>query len=534
MSKKSVCLLLAALLVATAVLSLVACNPQSEYDDKGRMILNLRNLYFSEWTGGDTYTAYVEKKFNVQIKPTSYSWADWDNQVYSPINANNLTDVFHFSLDNYNFANSYEFWAKGGVIKALPDDLSGWPNVQKLLSGINNIDSLKINGKLYCIPVAKNIKQTETEYSPFTYVYRRDWAKKLNVYQPDDEYTWDQFVALLDAFYRDESLCNSGKNGNFIALADVEWGFPSVVNFYKEAPHCYTVKDGQVVSTYTTSEYLEGLELAKSWVSDNSRMYYGYDQYAAKDGDVSKQYQAGRVGVFYENLSLSNYTTLRKNMSERSEIDTQQKLDDATAIMKVQAPDGKYALEGTDNWFSATFFSADISDEKMEKILDIMDWTLSDEGTEMAAYGFEGYDYEKDAEGNITLLEDGWEKDLNGNYIDKLNGVKYLRYMCTLGYDMNSYDPLVDKDALAILNDWYDFMDTQNQAGNLRILKEDAAVKWMSGSLKSKNSGDLLSKANTAVTKYVYGKIDKNSYLDEFNTKMWQNVLAEINAAFNK
>lgn len=522
-------LLLMAVFTFVASLSITSCsNNNNEFDEKGRMILNLRNLYFNEWTGGDTYTSKIEEKFNVSISPTSYSWADWDSQVWGPVNANNLSDVFHFDIDSYNFANSYIEWVEGDVIKALPSDMSKWPNVKKMIEKTSNIDKFYVDGKLYCLPIVKNINGTATAYSPFTYVYRRDWAKQLNVYKENDIYSWDEFQTLLKAFY--ENKC---EGGDIVALADVEWGYPSITNFYKDVPHCFALdENGKVVANYTTSKYLEGLEIARNWTV-GTKKYYGLDQYAQNDGDVAKKYYAGRIGVFYENLSLANYTTLRKQVSSRSEIETKEQLDDATAIMKVKGPDNKFALEGTENWFSATFFNADMSNEKQGKILDILDYLLSDEGTMMALYGIEGYDYIVE-DGKVTLLEQGWEKDMDGNYVEKLNGAKFLRYMATLGYDTNALDPLVDKDALKILNDWQAFMDEKLKNNELRVLEENSQVKWLYTTNKAKHSGTLLSNANTAVIQYCNNKISFDTYKKTFESNDWKNVLEEINNELGK
>lgn len=524
---KKLSLLFASLL---SVGMLAGCGKsQEEYNEEGKMILNIRDLYFKDWQADDVYTNKISEKFNVQIVPTSYSWADWDQQVFGPIQANRVSDVFHFDVDSYNFYNTYVFWAEGEVTKPLPDDLTKWPHLKNAIEKASNIENFYIDGKLYGIPVLKNINDLDIDYSPFTYVYRRDWAKALNVYQEDDEYTWDQFKELLRAFYAKPEV----QSGDMAALADVEWGYPSIINFYKDAPHCFSIDaDGKVVSTYKTEKYLEGLDLAKEWTSGREK-YYGFDQYAANEGDVAKQYYAGRVGVFYENLSLSNYTTLREQVWKRDEITTKAQLDDATAIMKVKGPDGKYALEGTENWFSAIFMSADISDEKMEKILDILDWTLSEEGTMMAAYGFEGYDYVIE-DGKVVLQEAGWEKDLNGKYVDKVNGAKYLRYLITLGNDLNDKDPLVDKDALKILNDWQADIEAERALGNLRVIKEDGRVKWLSTPTKGQKSGELLTNAVTAAINYTYGKIDKDAFIAGASTSTWETVLEEINEKLGK
>jgi len=529
--KKRIALILAFALALSLVFGLVACarqNNDDKYED-GKLVLNLRNLYFNEWNGADAYTQYVENKFGVKISAGSYSWADWTQQVQQAINGGRVSDVFHFSLDNYNFARSYQFWADDEAIKPLPDDLSRWPNVKQMVDNTTNIESLRYNGRLWCLPIAKNIKSEEAPFSPFTYVYRRDWAKSLGVYQENDVYTWAQFNALLSAF-----KAYAAQYTDVSALADVEWGFPSVINFYKDAPHCFTLdEEGKAVSTYTTDAYLSGLDYAKGLVS--SEIYYG-DQFSANDGDVAKRYYGSRVGVFYENLSLSNYTTIRKKFVDNTDGWTTQQLDDATAIMKVQGPDGNYALEGTDNWFSATFFAGGISDAKMEKVLDILDWLLSKEGTMMAAYGIEGYDYELDANGNVVLLEAGWEKDLEGNYIEKYNGAKYLRYMATLGYDLYSDDPLVDQHAYEILTDWSAEMTAAYEQGKLRILTEPSSIKWLTTPQKASNSGKMLDDANANVMNYVYSKriTTLDQYKQLFQNDVWTRVLDEINTALGK
>ena len=69
--------------------------------------------------------------------------------------------------------------------------------------------------------------------------------------------------------------------------------------------------------------------------------------------------------------------------------------------MRVKDKDGNFRLEGTENWFSMTFFNNDISDSKMERILDILDYLLGEEGTRLAIYGKTDVDYFIDENGDI-------------------------------------------------------------------------------------------------------------------------------------
>lgn len=497
-----------------------------ELDANGNLKISMRNLYFENWSGADVYSEHLADKFKVAITPSTYSYNDWTSQVSAAVNANNLTDVFHFNVTQFNFGGSYKYWVDGEIIKALPDDLSPWPNLKSLIDNSTGLESLKIGGHLYGIPIAKNIAKPQVDYSPFTYLYRRDWAKKWNVYQENDEYTFEQFQNLIKVF--DQNL-NPNNNGDKYALADVEWAFPSLTNFYKQVPHCfaYDETNKQYVCNFTTPEYEQGMDLAKSYVD---KKYYGYDQYNNQtEGGARKAFAQNKCGILYENLSNTNYKAVRKALNTTNASDTSFDVDEASAIMKVKGPDNKYALEGTDNWFSMTLFNHDISDNKMHKILDILDYLLGTEGTKLAVYGLKGYDYTEDSDGTIALTENGWPKGDDGNYVEKSNGAKYLRYLATLGNDYSSFDPLTDQAAYKILNGWADDMDKAASAGDLRVIKEKSEVMWLSSDLKDQFESGMLSTATANVIKYCYGKLDKAGYEDTFNNTTWTKVLAEIN-----
>lgn len=536
MRKKTVLLIPAMITTALSCLTLGACGNDASKDDvytkDGKLVIEMRNLYFNDYAGGDTYLEEISDKFQISFELTPYSWTEWGTQVNSAVLADNVEDVFHADIDSYNFATKYKYWADEMIAKQLPDDLSKWPHLKEMIDNTTNIDSLKINGHLYGIPIAKNTSDYSTSYSPFTYAYRRDWAKEWGVYQENDEYTWEQFTNLLDVFTKKGAT--EGSKDRY-ALADVEWGFPSVVNFYKEVPHCFvkSKSTGQYVNNYTTDEYLAGLQEAKTF---REKQWYGFPQYSAVDGDANKQFVQNKAGVLYENLSYSNFVKLRNDLKNQNALKTTFNVDEALGIMKIKGQDGKYALEGTDNWFSMTFLDYKMSDTKMNKILDLFDWLLSEEGTTMAVYGREDYDYIRE-DGQIKIVEKNWPKDSDGNYADKINGAKYLRYMVSLGYDTIALDPLTDKKANEILEDWDKEMKSALDKNELRVLKEDAEVMWLTTDLKAKRSEGLRTSALQNVMRFIYQKEGLNTINDFKNSvtnSTWTSVLEEINKAVKK
>ena len=532
----------AVLTALMSLTSLTACGNQNgadEYDKNGRLILNLKNVYFDQWQGEDMYTDIINEKFGVTVKASNYAYEDWDTMVNTAINGNNLTDSIQFNLKAYNFGSTYESWVDFGMLKALPDNMSKWPNLKKMLDNISNIDALKIDGKLYGIPIANDINNPQKDFSNFTYVYRRDWAKQIDelnknvpnyipVYKEGDVYTWDEFTRLCDAFNTNLKTLSGMSQAS--VLVDEQWGFPSVTNFYKDAPHCYAKDEsGKAIANFAGDKYLAGLEVAKDFVS--GKKIYSQDQFNFADNKANQLYLGGQAAILYDNYSLANYIKLRKLFkASQKYVD----LDDGTAFLKIKGPDGKFALEGTENWFSMTMFNADISDKKLEKILDILDYLLTPEGTRLAIYGKEGYDYNI-VNGEVVLNEMGWEKDsMTGQYANKTNGAKYLRYMATLGNDTKSYDPFTEQDAYNILDAWQKEMKQAKAEGNLRVVKEPADISWMSTPNKNDKTEGLLNDANTAVLKYCFDKISFDNYKKEFESNNWTKVLKEINDKLGK
>ena len=148
--RKSI-LLLAATSMALGLLTLGGCSnsKKDKYTKDGKLMVSMRNLYFSSYKGGDSYIEEVENKFKLKFSFETYDWANWETQVTGSINGQNMEDVFHANIDSYNFATTYKFWAEEELVKPLPDDMSKWPNIQHVLENTSNIESLKVDGKLY-------------------------------------------------------------------------------------------------------------------------------------------------------------------------------------------------------------------------------------------------------------------------------------------------------------------------------------------------------------------------------------------------
>ena len=93
-------------------------------------------------------------------------------------------------------------------------------------------------------------------------------------------------------------------------------------------------------------------------------------------------------------------------------------------------------MEGYVSCMVATMFSEDITEEEMDRFLNYYEYLLSDEGKYMRM-GFEGEDWERDADGNIKLI-----RDENGN--STAMSVKYpcsaVTHWPSWGFELAAYE----------------------------------------------------------------------------------------------
>ena len=508
------------LLAVVSLLCFVSCK-DGNADDGGTVKLNVANLYMQNID--DEYTEYIEDKFNVSLSGKQYSWADWDSQVTSAINGNNMPDVFHWNLD-YNTFPTLKRWVKGGSLKALPD-LSAYPNIKRCVEACTAVENMKINGKLYGIPLIKNPQDTGLNFNEFTYIYRKDWVKKLvqidsarysHLLKDDNVFTYDEFEEMLYAF-KENDLAGNNKT---VALADVEWSYPSVANYFIDAPYSYVYDDAQnkYVWNYTTQKFTDGLNKAKKYVTDG---VYWQDQYSSKEGGALTKFKSGVVGCYFENVILTNYDSIRKEFKANNPTAD---VDDACSLMHLKRADGKFVYEGGYNWYSVTLFSADTSDVKMKKMLEIMDWLLGEEGTKLATYGLKDVDYTENDDGTINLL---WTKKTNGEYAKKKIGAQYLRYTASIGYDIAQNNPLIGDKTKEAYNKWNGDVRKFIEDGDAYVMPLYLDMNWKTSKNKDNYAG-LRNEAKSAMVEYTFGK----GGWDEFNKQSkekYESVLSEIN-----
>lgn len=464
---------------------------------------------------------YIAEKFNVHIEYQMFDYNMWSEQLNGMINGGDMIDLIEWDMRPY-LAATYQDWIAGEVLKPLPTDLKYFPNLAASLNDIAATEHMKgkNDGKLYCVPLRHGIDETEDGFlvSDMHYIYRRDWAKEAGLYKEGDIYTFDEMVELLQAFKQ--------RGSNIKPFADVPWGIPSIANYYVTEPGLY-MKDntGKYAWKFNQDSYMTGLNFVKDLKDDE---LYNIDFYSDSESDLFNDYKGNAIGIYYNNYTLANLYNIREAMATTNPSMTEADIREATAAFYLVDKQGKVANDSMENWWSVMLFNSGMSNKKMARILSIMDWMLSDEGLYTCAYGIKDKDWSIDNDGKVTVL---WEKDGNGDYIEKDLNSQNLRWIVSTCSDMAYLNPLIPQ---TLKDDYMQYRNTMNslkEQGKLNFLDMDREMQWLSSPNKDNYIGSFRTGTQAAITQYIAGSTNSlNKYYSE-NQKTINKVLDEINTA---
>ena len=332
------------------------------------------------------------EKFNFDFEIQLVAWDNWDDVTRTLAATDSFPEVIAWYNLNYS---EYVEWAQEGVFKAIPNDLSAYPNLEALTEKYTIFDKLKVDGNLYAFPKIKN-NNPYNEYDSYMFAYRRDWAKAMGLdYEPVQDLTWDEFKEYLQKVKTEDP----GNLGDKLIPFDFENGANSWCGFARKwNPYIsgYKMVDGQYVWGAPDPTSLDAIYEIKE-LYDTGLL--AADSYTDANNAGKERFLAGRSAVLYSNLGPAILQTTVNDMV--ANIDGFEEED--LGLFTIKMEDGKYAVSQMDEWWGSFAFNHTCRDEVMDRWLAVGNWLLEDEQIEKYAYGVEGEDWTKDADGNVTL-----------------------------------------------------------------------------------------------------------------------------------
>ena len=466
-----------------------------------------------------------DKMFNFEYQLTNITWETWDERDRLWITSGDMPDMLFW---NFNLKD-YKSYSSQGLVKALPDDLeTKYPNLAAAMKKTGVADYLKANDpdqKLYMIPNVIYLKPpTETTdliIDPKVLYYRKDWAKAVGI-EVGDTITVDQIVALAKAFVeKDPGGNGTGKTIGFTAPpAYVDNAFVQSSNafydqFYKDA-------NGKYVWGGFDDATLAGVKKLKECFDTG---VIDPDYYAFKGKEHYEKFDSGIAGMFVDGASAANVDE-RFNSFSRSNpsIDPAQAIGLATVV----GDDGVYRGEqNVTNFWAGLLFNPDIDDEKLDRILSILDYVCTEEGQRLIHCGIEGVDYTM----NGDQIEITRAKDENGNFIniaDEYPSYNFFFTKAVLPDDWSARDPSLPE-------------AVRTMAVNMFHVKEKAAQLVAPDYAQILFDGDKKLKFPLKIDDLITGMIFSGNDIDAewtnfktTNQQTVQDVVDELNAGITQ
>lgn len=235
------------------------------------------------------------EKFNFDFEIQLVAWDSWDESTRTLAYTQSLPEVIAW----YNLnKDEYLEWVEEGVFKALPDDMSAYPNLEKLINSYTCFDQFRVDGKLYTFPKIKNSNPVNL-YTTYMFAYRRDWAKAMGYdWAPVQTLTYDEFVAYL----RDVKEKDPGHMGDKLVPLDLDNGgkhWAMLAQLWNQRIGSFDIVDGQYCWSAEDPSSLEAIKQIKTLYDDG---LLAMDSYNDSNNAGRERFLAGRSAVLYGNL----------------------------------------------------------------------------------------------------------------------------------------------------------------------------------------------------------------------------------------
>ena len=335
------------------------------------------------------------KKLNITIKPLNVTWDDYTQKIQVWAASDQLPDIF--AIDVIGTQN-YKNWIEQGIVQALPDDLSQYPNLEKWMNG-SGMDIYKYpvndpNGKFYAIPRLSSFSADEWANNVGV-VIRKDWMANVGITKEPE--SMDEFIALMKAFVENDPDKNNKKDTIGLTCFNADWLtwffgayepglLGGATNWVRDAEN-----PGKWIPSFMTKNALEGLKALK-------RLYDagGLDKdFAALKGEEGEdKFASGKAGAYSHDVTPGTLQYLNdkyvKNFPDK-------KYEDAISILKPfkNVNDGQYYRYIANPAWSETLINAKVDAKKADRIMRLFDYVIGEEGYNLIHFGIEGSDWKK-------------------------------------------------------------------------------------------------------------------------------------------
>lgn len=415
--KKIVGLILSAVLM---VAGLAGCGMQNDYlredaYDGDKLIIDLFAIDLdciqAPTADSKAILDVIEDKFQVKFRATTGTQGTWSVLLNQLVGGGDCPDVF-FHLKNEP---AYSSWVEENYLFDYGEMLDQYPNVKAVFERSSPNLKTFLGGKYFSYPILLRDEYEGSVLSEHAMYYRRDWFEKLRsegyrptsgrpLVDPEDEaFNYLNFYDLAEAFTKGDPDGNGKDDTVGYGLnkdSGVYWWYP-ILSMFNVTAEGWIQQDGKWIPEAITDEMKEAV-LFLADMYDRGFINSNYNTTTTMDM-MKNDFANGVSGMMVYNATfpagLGILDLMAKYRQEGQEI-----FDVVRPMPVVTGKNGKKQILGTTNNYGYLAINNDITANKKKKILDIMEWMLTDEGKLLLDWGIEGTHYEIQNGEKVSLL----------------------------------------------------------------------------------------------------------------------------------
>ncbi|WP_409342087.1 extracellular solute-binding protein [Paenibacillus sp. MBLB4367] len=452
----------------------------------------------------------IEEKFNVDLKIDYMTYgADFNNKLNVMLAGGDLPDFF---IADAGVSQKY-------VNDGLVADLSSYltpqrmPNYFKVIQQ-DEVKSYQLKGAVFGrapIPWERNM--------PVSYYIRKDWLDKFGLTPPK---TYDELLQAMRKFTNDDPDGNGKKDTyGFSAAAGgdrLPMDFPQLLQ--QGLAGSFQITGDEFSDNVTSPKMQEVLQGVKDMIKEG---IVDPDWFVGKSPSHIDKAIQGKIGVIYSSGD-RNFALDSDPNSVQSKTKALNPKAEWLPIFPFNTPYiGSENGPGNAAPFMFPKAVADKNPEKIQRVIDILDWLASEEGYLLTHYGIEGTHYKKDGK-KITLIPEAYERDIakNGNFLDGLYSFFMRVTPDVLGLEY--IDPRMSDRDRSILKTIYGYPKHKGlpispappQGMNIGDFRKEMAKMQMKVIFDDKDASNWPKYREELMTKYNGQKIFQ-AYVDQTN-----------------
>jgi putative aldouronate transport system substrate-binding protein len=489
--------------------------------DRMKISVALWDMNLDYQKSDDAVYALIQKKLNIDIDPVVITWDDYAQKINLWAASGDLPDVFNIdAYDPGTNLKTFYSWVKNGTIKALPDNLSRYPNAAKIFAQ-PDVKAMKVNGKFWAWP-----RMLLAKPDPFGWARNRvafiriDWLNKLGLKEPT---TFDEFYAVVKKIQNGDPE-GDGKKITGIVTYDVAFLY-WIMSAFCPAEFDQWVKDsdGLYKPAFFTRDMVEALKAVRKLYVDG---LLDQDYAIEKTDEGMAKFMNGKAAtIMYQLGGPADFNFLgdpfEKGFPGKKAVDSIKVLHNLKNLKYGKAFSFNYP-----SWWSEAYINGKVNDAKADRILQLFDYTASPEYLDIVNWGFEGKDYTKSG-GKYVITR---PKNDKGAFIALTEEYKFLSGWSALGTWGNAWvgfnDPSIDPKLAAMGNSFIEW-----NSKNLALPDQSFDAVFTSTPLKDNFKFDLGADMNRIIVDSSPVEQAWQKAVDTYKAKGLDQMLAELNKA---